>query len=260
MPQSNTVLYEKKDRVAYITLNRPEVLNAMNTELSTALRERLVEFRDDDDALLAIMTGVGGRAFSSGMDLKERTARDAAGEPSPPDGLPRFMDIQLWKPIIAAIDGYCLAGGLEVALQCDIRVATSQSSFGLPEPRWNLMANYYGCHNLSRMLPLGEALYIQLTGGRIDAEGALRCGLIHSVHPHREELMEEAERIAEEIKLCSPMSLQAIKRVVMQGRSLPVEYSYRLGDPIFQRLQETEDATEGPRAFVEKRRPVWKMR
>ena len=260
MPQSNTVLYEKRDQVVYVTLNRPEVLNAMNRELSRTLSEGLMTYRDDNDALVAIITGDGGRAFSSGMDLKETAEEDAAGKGHCPDALPRLMDLRLWKPIIAAIDGYCLAGGLELALQCDIRIATRHSSFGLPEPRWNLMANYYGCHNLSRMIPLGEALFIQLTGGRINTDQALRCGLVHSLHPNREELMAEADRIAGEIKLCSPLAVQAIKRVVMQGRNLPVDYSYRLAEPIFAQLQQTEDAKEGPRAFAEKRRPIWKMR
>ena len=254
---SDTVLYEVKNRKAYITLNRPEAMNALNRELSERMREVLWEFQTDPDPLVAIMTGAGGRAFSAGMDLKERARLDseADGRPAPP-GPPAP---EVWKPIIAAIDGYCVAGGLERALQCDIRIATAKSEFGLPEPRWSLTAGY-GLHNLSRMIPLGGALYIQLTGSRINAEEALRYGLIHKVLPDREALMAEADRIADDILLCAPLAVQAIKRIVMQGRNLPVEYSHKLAEPITDVVASSEDRPEGPRAFAEKRRPVWKGR
>src|SRR5688572_6230811 len=185
MSGSDVVLSEEKDQVLYITLNRPEVLNALNVELEMALMDALRAYRDNDRLLVAILTGAGGRAFSAGMDLKE-VARYRSDGAVRPDELSRFSDLEIWKPILAAIDGSCLAGGFEIALQCDIRIATSQSTFGLPEPRWNFMANYFGCHNLSRMIPLGEALYIQLTGNRISAEEALRCGIVHSLHSGRE--------------------------------------------------------------------------
>lgn len=257
MSDRQVVLSEKNGPILHITLNRPEVLNALNMEMERALMDSLRSFRDDNDLLVAVLTGAGGRAFSAGMDLKEYDAQGSAGRP---DGLSRFTDLGIWKPIIAAIDGHCVAGGLELALQCDIRIATSQSTFGLPEPRWNMMANYYGCHNLSRMIPLGEALYMQLTGNRISAKDALRCGLVHSVHADRGELMREAAAIAEAITFCSPMSVQAIKQLVMKARDLPIDESYRIATQMAQRLTEMEDALEGPKAFAEKRRPVWKMR
>src|SRR5262249_29884781 len=118
----------------------------------------------------------------------------------------------------------------------------------------------YGCHHLSRMIPLGDALYMQLTGNRISAQDALRCGLVHSIHADRDGLVEEADAIAEAITFCSPMSIQAIKQVVMKGRDLPIEESYRIGEQMAHRLTEMEDALEGPKAFAEKRRPMWKMR
>lgn len=257
MSDNQTMLTEKKGPVLYITLNRPEVLNALNMEMEKALMDALRRFQDDNELLVAILTGSGGRAFSAGMDLKEY---DQQGSEHRPEELSRFADLGIWKPIIGAVDGHCVAGGFELALQCDIRIATSQSTFGLPEPRWNLMANYFGCHNLSRMIPLGEALYIQLTGNRISADQALRCGLVHSVHPDRDALMKEADDIAGAITLCSPLAIQTIKQVVIKGRNLPVEESYRMGEQMMQRLTQTEDAVEGPRAFAEKRRPIWKMR
>jgi enoyl-CoA hydratase/carnithine racemase len=253
-----TIIYEKRDQVAYITLNRPEVMNALNQELRDGLREALLDFRDDADILLAIMAGAGGRAFSAGMDLKDRARRDAAGEQRPG---PRatFIDMEVFKPIIAAIDGYCVAGGLELSLQCDIRIATAHSEFGLPEPRWSLTAGY-GLHNLSRMIPLGEALYMQLTGRRINATRAYQIGLIQEVVADREALFAMAERIAGEVKLCAPLAVRAIKQIVYQGRNLPVEYSQKLAAPLGAQVQASEDAIEGPRAFAEKRPPVWKVR
>ncbi|MFK4529299.1 enoyl-CoA hydratase/carnithine racemase [Bradyrhizobium japonicum] len=254
------VLTEKKGGVFYITLNRPKVLNALNLEMERALVESLRTFRDDKELLVAIMTGAGGRAFSAGMDLKETARNDSEGQGPRQDEIRRFADLEVWKPIIAAIDGHCVAGGFEIALQCDIRIATSQSTFGLPEPRWNMIANYFGCHNLSRMIPLGEAMYIQLTGNRIGSQEALRCGLVHSVHPDRTSLMKEAEAIADSITLCSPLAIQAIKQVVTKARGLPVEEAYKMGEPMLRRLMEMEDGIEGPKAFAEKRRPVWKMK
>ena len=153
----------------------------------------------------------------------------------------------------------CVAGGLEVSLQCDIRIATEKSEFGLPEPRWSLLAGY-GLHNLNRMIPLGESLYMQLTGTRIDSARAYNIGLIQDVVKDREELLVRIEKIAEEIKLCAPLAVQAIKQIVYQGRNLPVEYSQKLSIPISQRISATDDSIEGPRAFSEKRKPEWKMR
>jgi enoyl-CoA hydratase/carnithine racemase len=258
---SDVVLYEKRDRKAYITLNRPEAMNAFNSALSQGLRQAILDFRDDDDMLVAIVTGAGGRAFSAGMDLKQRAESDRAGGParSAPTPDNRWTELGVWKPVIAAIDGYCLAGGLELSLQCDIRIATEQSKFGLPEPRRSLIAAY-GLHNLSRMIPLGNALYIQLTGSHITAEKAEKWGIIQEIVSDRAALMERVDQIADEIMQCAPLAVQAIKQIVMQGRNLPVEYSMKLAQPISQRLAKTEDRLEGPRAFAEKRKPIWKMR
>lgn len=259
MPVSTTtVLYEKKNRIAYITLNRPEVMNALNADIRRGLQEAMTDFRDDPELLVAILTGAGGRAFSAGADLREMAERTAAGQ-APPRRWPNFYDLEVWKPLIAAIDGFCLAGGLEISLQCDIRICTQQSRFGQPEPRRSLLGGY-GLHNLSRMIPLGEALYIMLTGGHLTSEEAYHGCLVHKVLPNRQALMEEAERIAEEIKLCAPLAVQTIKRVMLQGRNLPVEYSWKLAEPLQQWINTTEDFREGPKAFVEKRTPVWKMR
>ena len=257
-----TVLYEKRDRVAYITLNRPDALNALNREIRVGIREAMDDFRDDDDMLVAVLTGAGGKAFSAGMDLKERARQNEEGEQRAAPaggGGGSFLEWGVIKPIIAAIDGFCVAGGLELTLQCDIRIATAKSEFGLPEPRWSLTAGY-GLHNLSRMVPLGEALYMQLTGRRISSQRAYEIGLIQEVVETRDELFTLADRIAGEVKQCAPLAVQAIKQIVYQGRNLPVEYSQKLAAPLNVQVQATEDAKEGPKAFSEKRAPAWKMR
>ncbi|MDP6550376.1 MAG: enoyl-CoA hydratase-related protein [Dehalococcoidia bacterium] len=253
------VIYEKRDHTAYITLNRPRALNAISSGLRMALRDILIDFRDDDDLLVAIVTGEGGRAFSAGADLKEQDQTLSRGEIRPVPMWP-FRDVNLFKPVIAAIDGYCLGGGLELSLQCDIRIATKASAFGLPEPRNAGSTAGYGLYYLSRAIPIGEALYMQLTGTHIDAERAHRIGLIQSVVPDREALFVEAERIADEVKRCSPLAVQTIKRVITQTRDLPLDTSVKLAEPLRAIVDRTEDRKEAVRAFVEKRPPVWKMR
>lgn len=257
---SNTIRYEKKDRVAYITLNRPEAMNAMSVELVHALGEAVQDAVADDGILVLIVSGEGGRAFSAGIDLKEMSQRDAKAKANfgaTYAGLMHVADCP--KPIIAAIDGHCVAGGLEVALRCDIRVATRQSRFGLPEPRRSLLAGY-GLHHLSRTIPLGEALLIQLTGSPMHAERAYQIGLIQRLVDDRDALMREADAIAADIVKCAPLAVQAIKRIVRTGRNLPVEYSVKLAAPIEEAVYASEDRQEGPRAFAEKRAPNWKMR
>ncbi len=250
---SDTVLYETKDQVAQITLNRPDQMNAQNRELRERLNEIIAEINSDPQVLVAIIKGAGDRAFSTGMDLKERASLDAKGDTRPPP-----MPQEITKPIIAAIHGYAVGAGLELSLRCDIRIATPKSLFGLPEPRWSLLAGY-GLHNLNRMVPLGEALYMQLTGEFINAQRAYEIGLIQRVVPEGE-LMEEAGKIADSIRSCAPLAVQAIKRIVMTGKNIPIEYSWKFAEPIQRQVGMTEDAIEGPRAFAEKRKPQWRSR
>lgn len=258
MLESGPVLYEKRERVAYITLNRPEAMNALSPTVLELLVQAVERMRDDADVLAGVVTGVGGRAFSAGADLKVLASSDAQGKHRRP-GFTNIIELEMWKPMIAAIDGYCLAGGLELALQCDIRVATASSSFGLPEPRRSLLAGY-GLHNLSRMIPMGEALYLQLTGERIDAERAHRIGLIQQVVSDRAALDGAVQRLIDSLLECAPLALQAIKQIVYRGRNVPVEYSERMAEPFARLVGLSEDAKEGPKAFAEKRKPVWKGR
>lgn len=249
---SNTVLYDVRDRVAYVTLNRPDVLNAMNNEMRQALAAACHRINEDPEVLVGVIAGAGERAFSTGADLKDmaRSELDVQNNRTGSDDLPAVA-----KPLIAAIHGFCVAGGFELALRCDIRIATPDAQFGLPEARWSLMAGY-GLHNLSRMVPLGEALYMQLTGERITAQRAHEIGLVQKLVP-REQLMAEAVRVAGLIAGNAPLAVQGIKKVVMTGRQLPVAQSWQFGLPIEKQVYASEDFKEGPKAFTEKRKPHW---
>ena len=248
----SVLLYEKRNQIAYITLNRPESLNSYNNELIEALGDALVDYRDDSSLLVAILSGAG-RAFSTGADLKEMTS---LGQSAGTRKLRGPIREGVWKPMIAAVDGYALAGGLGMTLECDIRIATERSEFGDTATRVSALGNL----PLLDMIPMGDAMHILLTGTRISAQEAHRIGLVHKVLPDREALMQEAEVIAEQIKLCAPLALQHIRRIAYARRSQPPNEIQELMLNARSQLSETEDAKEGPRAFAEKRKPVWKMR
>jgi enoyl-CoA hydratase/carnithine racemase len=252
-----------------LTLDRPEALNALDMELRRGLGAALVEYQADPALRVAILAGAGGRAFSAGDDLKEMAA-DAATAASNGEArafevgrlgqVPGFDELRTCrKPVIAAIDGWCLAGGFELAMYSDIRVATRASRFGLPEPRRGLLPGP-GLHDLPRMVPLGEALRLLLSGGHMSAERAYDIGLIQGLADDRDDLFAQAHAIADEIAACAPLSVEAVKRIVHTGRDLPIERAWQVGEPHAERLAATADAAEGVRAFAEKRAPHWQGR
>ena len=254
------VIYEKKEHIAIVTMNRKEALNAMDDEMMEQLSDAWVDIRDDRNIWAAIITGAGRTAFSVGGDLKtflpkitEADLRDLQSDTRPLNAVLRGFD--LYKPVIAAINGFCFGGGLEMLLGTDIRVASENAVFAVMEPTWALFPGGGTTVRLPRQIPYARAMEMLLTANQVTAQEACEVGLINKVVPH-EELMPTAMAYAE--KLCSngPLAVQAIKESVLRGLALDAAYS-------IERLQswiifDTEDAKEGPKAFMEGRKPVWK--
>jgi len=261
-----TVDYVKKDKIAYITLNRPEARNALDPDTLETLGKTWIDFRDDPSVLVAIITGVGN-SFCAGADLGTMIPRITGS----PDGLAGLVkgemaevfqsallrDIEIWKPIVAAVNGYCIAGGLEMLLGMDIRIASEDAFFAIQEPRWGLFPAGGSTVRLPRQVPFCKAMEILLTGEKIDAKEAHRIGLINAVVP-KEELMPAAEKMARRIADNGPLAVSAIKRSAVESLSLPLpkafEHEIDLATPVFK----SEDAVEGPMAFMQKRRPEFK--
>ena len=253
------ITYEQDERIVTITINRPEVMNSLHPPATAELIEAWNVFRDDDDAWVAIITGAGDRAFSAGNDLKYTAAARKRGERRPLNfqgfgGI--TADFECWKPIIAAVNGYALGGGLEMALACDIIICADHARLGLPEPGVGLIAGAGGVHRLPRQIPLKVAMGYMLTARQMTAQEAERWGLVNEVVP-RAELLPTARRWADEILKNAPLSVRATKEATLRGMDLPLLAAIEHGFPQEQRMRASEDVVEGPLAFAEKRRPVW---
>ena len=253
----DVLLYEKKGHLVTITMNRPERLNAMSDELVEKLVETWERFRDDDDAWVAILTGAGERAFCAGRDLKERVEKGRRKLKYPFERTCPTGCQGLWKPVIAAVNGVAVAGGWYLAQNCDIRVASENATFGISEVKWNLGANW--AVTLPRYVPLGLAMEIVLTGEQISAKRAYEIGFVNRVVPN-DQLMAEAEKIADTILQCGPKSVWAHKELLWRGLSLSHDEGLAMSTHIVAPLYEMEDSKEGPRAFVEKRKPQWELK
>jgi enoyl-CoA hydratase/carnithine racemase len=262
-----SILYEKKDRIAIITINRPEAMNAIDPETSEELAKAWMDFRDDPNLWVGILTGAGDKAFSAGADLKKMIPFLANLSPidrrEQEEKFPGFGGItrglNIWKPIIAAINGFCLAGGLEMALACDLRVAAEHAVFGLLEVSRGIIPGAGGTQRLPRMIPVAKAMEVILIAERIDAQEALRLGLVNKVVPGPE-VMPTAMKMAEKILQNAPLAVRAAKEAIIRGLSLPLEEGLRLESFLSSHLLKTEDAVEGPRAFAEKRKPQYKAK
>lgn len=253
--------YEKHDFYAVFTLNRPERLNALGGMLMPELNTAVEDFNADPQMRAGILTGAG-RAFCAGMDLKEAAERAASGANvtgSRPDGAVQQMAFSSSpKPFIAAINGLAVGGGCEIALDCDIRIMSSDAYVGLFEPRRGIMAGY-AMHHLPRIVHSTAAAYMLMTGDRIEAEQAEEWGVVSEV-VEPEQLMPRAIEIAKMIAANAPLSVQGTKAEVQAWRMADIDHNYRLYQWIDAVVLDSEDAREGPQAFAEKRDPVWKGR
>jgi len=247
------VLFEKKGPLAYVTINRPERLNACDGETYRMLTEVWREFRDDPALRVGILTGAGDRAFCVGTDVK---ANDFARLSEEPHNLPFSLLSGLCKPLIAAINGHANGGGLEQALCCDIRVAAEHAQFGLGDARLGWLPAAGGTQRLPRLIPVGRALELLYTGNRIGAHEALRLGLVDQVVP-LSHLMRKCAEIAQAICQSAPLAVQTIKQAVLRGLAMSLAEGLKLEQELYQWLRGTDDAREGVPAFAEKRPPQW---
>ncbi|SPA33133.1 Carnitinyl-CoA dehydratase [Cupriavidus taiwanensis] len=252
--------------VAVLTIDRPEALNALDVPTLRALREHLAEIRDRDDLRVAILTGTGTRAFCAGADLKGTQASAAsyqealfhAPEHAADLGLYiRLMDLSglsCWKPLIAAVNGHCLGAGLEIALQCDMRLASANATFGLPEAAVGSIPAVSGLHRLLKAVPSAWAMQMVLTGERIGAADALRIGLV-SETVEANQLLERALVVAHKIAGNAPLAVQAVKKLSRQTAHLSEADAQDLTELYWGVLRDTADRIEGRKAFAEKRPP-----
>ena len=260
---SDTLLFDLADKVAVITLNRPAVRNALNRELSQVLMEALQRVHTDEDIRVAVLAGAG-RTFCAGADLKERAQSGRAADASvasviEASRLVSFARLPMEKPLIAAIDGYCLAAGFELALICDLRLCTPEARFGLPEITRGFFPGGGGPQRLMRAVPQAVAMEMILTGDPIDAATALRVGLVSRVLPE-DELLPTARQIAQRIASHAPLAVKAVKEVAQTALDETLEQSLRFGSALRWIIGQTEDAREGPRAFAERREPRYQGR
>jgi enoyl-CoA hydratase/carnithine racemase len=258
------IIVEKREHLTMITINRPDVMNALHLPACQELDKAFNDFSEDPDAWVAILTGSGDRAFSVGNDLKWQaqhgiealmqgfhTLKGGYG------GITRRFDC--FKPIIAAVNGFALGGGFEIVLSCDIVVAAEQATFGFPEPRVGFIPGAGGVHRLPRHMPYHMAMGLLLTAGRMTAKQAHQWGIVNEVVPSNG-LIAAAERWAVEILECAPLAVRVCKEVALKGLGLPIENAITRPYPAMLNLMQSEDVEEGARAFSEKRKPQWKGR
>ena len=260
------LLYEKRDGVAYLTFNRPDVHNAWNPEVMVRLAEAWKSFAEDDDLRVAIITGAGDKAFSAGADLGHLIPV-LTGARQPQDewdrrvledrSLTRYgllRGLEMYKPVVAAVNGFCLAGGMELLQGTDIRIAAEHAEFGLSEAKRALVPAGGSLVRLARQVPFAKAMEILLTGDRISAQEAHRIGLVNYVVPAAE-VMPTAERFARTIAANGPLAVRKIKEAVLRTSGLPLRDAYKIETECAGEVMRSDDAKEGPRAFMEKREP-----
>src|SRR3990170_7048334 len=257
------LLYEKRDGVAYLTFNRPEVHNAWNPELFCRLADAWADFAQDGSLRVAIITGAGDKAFAVGADLATFIPLVTRAR-QPEDEWDRrvledltltdpavLRNYPLYKPVIAAVNGFCLAGGTELLQGTDIRIAAEHATFGLSESKRALVPGGGSMVRLARQIPYCKAMEILLTGDRIPAQEAYRIGLVNYVVPAAE-VMPTAERFAQTLAENGPLAMQKIKEAVTRTSGIPLDEAYKIETDCADEVMKSEDAMEGPRAFMEK--------
>jgi enoyl-CoA hydratase/carnithine racemase len=252
--------YEVDGQILTITIDRPEVLNALHPDAHRELADAFDRYAADPQLRVAIITGTGERAFCVGTDVKALAATKRDDKPSTGfAGITHRFD--LWKPVIAAVNGLCLGGGVEIVSACDLAIASDHAEFGLSEPLVGLAALGGGAlQRLARDIALKDAMYLVMTAKRISAAEARRIGMINEFVP-RGKLMAAARALANDILACAPLSIEASKQVMMQSLDEPnFEHAMRRRYPAADRMLTSEDAREGPHAFAEKRKPRWQGR
>jgi enoyl-CoA hydratase/carnithine racemase len=259
----STVLFERRGHVAWLTINRPEAMNAMDSHAHLALSQALDAIEADHGIRCVVLTGAGGKAFSAGRDLKEVAAEREMDDRECIAVARRWAQTRrltdrhdFSKPIIAAVNGLALGGGFELALACDLIIAADHATFALPEPRRGLIATAGGVHRLPRQLPLKVAMGMLLTGQPITAQRAYEVGLVNEIAPAGQ-LEQAVLRWLDAILACAPLSLQATKQCALQGLGKPLELAMSASYPLEQQRQRSNDSIEGPRAFAQKRAPLW---
>jgi len=252
--------YKKEGKIAVFTINNPDVLNALSPAEVAEWTENLVNFRDDPGLWVAIVTGAGEKAFCTGLNL-----RSAGGGGPPPGGAPArpvpqqtlVKGLELWKPIIAAVNGYAFGGGFEIALACDIRIAAETARFGLTEVTLGLIPGWGGSQRLPRMIPFGKAAELLLMGKRLDAKEALNLNLVSAVVPQKD-LMPTAMDWANQICNCAPLAVRTAKEAMMRGIDMTLAEGLALEGELGRKVMSSKDFAEGRKAFMEKRKPDYK--
>ncbi|MFH0913774.1 MAG: enoyl-CoA hydratase-related protein [Chloroflexota bacterium] len=250
--------YVKEGRVATFTINRREALNALNLETLKQLSEAMMDFRDDPDLWVGIVTGAGNKAFCVGADVREAVPFIKSGRGLPWAVHPTPMRrLEVYKPLIAAVNGMALGGGLEVVQICDLRIASETATFGQPEVKLGLVAGLGGTQRLPRMLPWCQAAELLLLGKPIDAQEAYRIGLVNKVVPP-DQLMPTAKEWAQALCEVGPVAVRKTKEAMLRGTSMSLDEGLRLENDLSAYSASTEDFAEGTSAFFEKRKPDFK--
>jgi len=265
------LIYEKRDGIAFLTMNRPERRNALSPQMIVEMANAWQDFRDDDEARVAVLTGAGDKAFCAGADLglliplfsRAREAQDEYDEALIKNRslmqIALLRDFELYKPVIAAVNGFALAGGTEILQATDLRVSAPTGEFGLTEVSRGIVPGGGSLVRLARQIPYCKAMEILLLGERMSAQEALRIGLINEIVA-AEDLQARATELANRIAENGPLAVAACKEAVIRTSGLELEQAFPIENEISARIMRTEDAVEGPKAFMEKRRAVYKGR